>query len=50
MTGVYKKAWEIDDVIAYIKEQSGKQFDPRVVQSLLQILDVLLAIRDEYTD
>jgi response regulator RpfG family c-di-GMP phosphodiesterase len=45
---VYKKAWEIEEVVAYIKEQSGKQFDPRVVEAFLAVLHDFLAIREEY--
>jgi HD-GYP domain-containing protein (c-di-GMP phosphodiesterase class II) len=33
---VYAKAWEPDRVIQYIKDQSGKQFDPQVVQAFMR--------------
>ncbi len=32
----YRKAWSKDMAIKYINEQSGKHFDPRVVQAFLQ--------------
>ena len=32
----YRKAWEREDAIKYIKEQAGKHFDPRVVESFLR--------------
>jgi putative two-component system response regulator len=31
----YKDAWPVDDAIAEIKRQSGRQFDPRVVDAFL---------------
>ncbi len=31
----YRKAWPKKKVIAHIKEQSGKHFDPRVVEVFL---------------
>lgn len=31
----YKKAWPFDDVVAYLAEQKGKQFDPRLVDIFL---------------
>jgi HD-GYP domain-containing protein (c-di-GMP phosphodiesterase class II) len=34
----YRKAWPPDQVIEYLKEQSGKQFDPEVVNAFLGIL------------
>lgn len=32
---VYKKAWQLSEAIGYIREQSGFQFDPRVVAALM---------------
>jgi putative two-component system response regulator len=34
----YKEAWEIDDAIAEITQQSGRQFDPHVVGAFLQLV------------
>ncbi len=33
----YRSAWPSDKIIEYIKEQSGKGFDPRVVEAFLKI-------------
>jgi putative two-component system response regulator len=33
----YKKAWPIDEAITEIKSQSGRQFDPEVVDAFLKI-------------
>ena len=40
----YKEAWPIEDTIAYIQEQKGKQFDPYIVEILMENLDKILAI------
>ena len=44
---VYKGEWTVDDAVAYIKERSGKQFDPKVVAILLEKLPDILEARDE---
>jgi len=46
----YKKAWPIEEAIAYIHEQSGKHFDPEVVEHFNACLDRILAIRRQYQD
>ncbi len=46
----YKEPWAYDDAIALIKEQSGKHFDPGVVQAFLEIQDVIRAIRGKYKE
>ncbi|MDP3652105.1 MAG: DUF3369 domain-containing protein [Rhodoferax sp.] len=35
----YKEPWTLPAVIAYLKERSGKQFDPEVVDVLLEFLE-----------
>lgn len=34
----HRSAWEEADVLQYIREQSGKQFDPRVVEVFLKMI------------
>jgi PAS domain S-box-containing protein len=34
----YRKAWSIDKTIEYIKEQSGKHFDPGLIQTFLEYI------------
>lgn len=36
----YRKAWSQAEAVAYLKEQSGKHFDPAAVQAFLEILSV----------
>jgi len=33
----YKTAWTVEDALAVIQQQSGRQFDPRVVQEFLRL-------------
>ncbi len=40
----YKEAWAIDDVVIYIKAHSETQFDPQLVDILLEHLDEFVAI------
>jgi len=47
---VYKKAWPMEQVVAYIQEQRGKQFDPDLVDIFMDNLDEILAIRQRYPD
>jgi len=47
----YKTAWPSEDAIVYIRNESGRQFDPRCVDAffarLEAIVDVQLMLRDE---
>ena len=46
----YKKAWSIDDAMTFIKEQSGKHFEPRLVILFEGIQDEVLAFRGKHMD
>ena len=41
---VYKEAWSIHDAIDYIKERSGTQFDPKLVEIFEANLDEFISI------
>lgn len=47
---VYKKAWELDDILELFKNESGKHFEPKLVELFLENLDIFLKIRDAYND
>ena len=47
---VYKKAWKLEKILKLFKEQSGKHFDPQLVQLFLHNLDTFTAIRDKFKD
>jgi PAS domain S-box-containing protein len=46
----YKKAWEDEKIFHFFKEQSGKHFDPNLVELFFDNIDEFLAIRDKYKD
>jgi HD-GYP domain-containing protein (c-di-GMP phosphodiesterase class II) len=35
----YRPAWKLDAALAYLREQSGRHYDPRVVEMFLRMLD-----------
>ena len=35
----YREAWNREEVVQYLREQSGKQFDPQIVKAFLDMLD-----------
>ncbi|WP_353093789.1 HD domain-containing phosphohydrolase [Tissierella praeacuta] len=47
---VYKKAWIINDILNYFKDQSGKHFDPKLVDILFNNLDEFMEIKEKYSD
>ena len=43
---VYKKAWNDEKVFEYIKEQRGKQFEPKLVDIFFENISEILSIRN----
>ena len=41
----YKRAWSVDEALEEIKRQSGRQFDPRVVDAFLRTVDRQMSLR-----
>ena len=46
----YKKSWEFYEAVNFIKANSGKQFDPVLVECFIQCLDQVKEIKDKYRD
>lgn len=46
----YKKAWEVDDALAYLKKESGTHFDPKLVTEFLNVLPKVLEIKKEWPE
>lgn len=46
----YKRAWPVDEAVAYIRDNSGKHFDPAVVAHFEICLPEILAIRDNFAE
>jgi len=47
---VYKKAWDIDRILDYFREQRGQQFDPELVDVFFANIEEILAIRDAFPE
>lgn len=46
----YKNAWELSRALAYMKDESGKHFDPACVSAFLSDLDAVMEIHNKYDD
>ena len=46
----YKEAWAEDEVVAEMKGQAGRQFDPELIDTFLSIQDLIQAIKRRYPD
>lgn len=47
---VYKKAWTIDRIMEFMKENRGSKFDPDLLDIFIVNLDQFLAIRNKYKE
>jgi putative two-component system response regulator len=45
----YKKGWDLDEIFSFLKSQSGKHFDPSLVDLFMDNFGMFLEIRDKYT-
>ena len=46
----YKKAWPVDKAIEFIQEQSGKHFDPEIVEKFEVIMPKVMEIIERYSE
>jgi len=46
----YKKAWSVEQAVTYLKEQSGKHFDPDLVHRFCEIMPEILKIKTIYAE
>lgn len=46
----YKHAWPLEEALNLIREQSGKHFDPQIVDAFFKILPEILALRERFAD
>lgn len=42
----YKKAWPLEEILTYFKAESGKSFEPKLVELFMQNLDAFLEIKE----
>lgn len=46
----YKKAWTVEDAINLIKDNSGKHFDPKLVDVFMEQLPNIIKIREQFSE
>ncbi len=46
----YKKAWSVEDSVAYIEGKSGKDFDPNVVEHFIKVLNKICIVKEKFPD
>ena len=46
----YKKAWDLDDIIALLVKERGEHFDPILIDLFLENIDEFILIRDSLKD
>jgi HD-GYP domain-containing protein (c-di-GMP phosphodiesterase class II) len=47
---VYKEPWNPEKVLETIRNESGKHFDPEVVDAFFEVLDIIKSIAQRYPD
>ena len=47
---IYKDAWDESKVFETIRKDSGKHFDPELVDILFANIDIIRSIQKRYTD
>jgi PAS domain S-box-containing protein len=47
---VYKKAWQLDEILELFKKQRAKHFDPVLIDLFFENLDMFLKVRQEFKD
>lgn len=45
---MYKEAWPEDRVLAEMKVNAGKQFDPELIEIMLENVEMFRAIHEKY--
>lgn len=46
----YKEAWPVEEAVNFLREQSGKHFDPKLIDLFIEILPGILKIRSQYAE
>jgi putative two-component system response regulator len=46
----YKKPWPVQEAVTYVRENSGKHFDPEVIEAFTNCLEDILAICESHSD
>ena len=46
----FKPAWPVDNAVTYIREQTGRHFDPRLAALFLELMPEIIRIRAEHPE
>ena len=46
----YKKEWSVEEALDLLKSESGKSFDPTLIDIFIQNIDKVLEIKSDYSD
>jgi len=46
----YKRAWPVEQALDLLREQSGKHFDPALVELFMTVLPAILEVRDRFPE
>ena len=46
----YKKAWSVDDALAFMKSEAGKHFDPTFMNHFAEIVDQVIDVRAKFAE
>ncbi len=46
----YKKAWSFEDAVSFLKKESGKHFDPKLVDLFIENIDEIQKIYDRFDE
>ncbi len=49
-TRPYKKAWSVEDAVKLITQESGQHFEPKLVDCMLNNIEEIVRIKDEYAE
>ena len=47
---VYKKAWDDERILKLFREESGKQFDPKLIELFFENIQSILEVRNNFKD
>ena len=46
----YKKAWKNEEIFTLFRNESGKHFDPVLIELFFEHIDEILALQSQYND
>jgi len=46
----YKDTWDLDEILDYLRTQSGVQFDPRMIDWVLDNIETMKKVRENFPD